>query len=383
MEKDLVLDTTLFGSKGVIGRRDFFLNILYISMISSPLWLPAMIFLVFPKALDMDSLTTIALCLIVVSIIALLGMSLPNIIKRLNDINGQLDRRFNMIYSLSLFALVLLAMFVNSFFFVLVFGVAIYLFCKKGKITSKLPRDELKEFNWGAYFGTWLWGLFNKSYKTLWIIPLSLTPLGAIFQLICGFKGNEWAANNKDWKSLEQFKESQSTQTIVFTILSLVVMPIVITIIIIALVFVLAFKTVEQDAVNPEKAKSRIEKFENALVSFGNLYFESYEITSEENNFYILPNTWRYASFKERTDMLEFAANLAATERRKKNTTGKYVSYRKSTELPRTKIYNAKNGELLAEFNLDESVFESEKIRFKDVMKAAFKAYRFYEPTSD
>ena len=170
MEKDLVLDTTLFGSKGVIGRRDFFLNILYISMISSPLWLPAMIFLVFPKALDMDSLTTIALCLIIVSIIALLGMSLPNIIKRLNDINGQLDRRFNMIYSLSLFALVLLAMFVNSFFFVLVFGVAIYLFCKKGKITSKLPRDELKEFNWGAYFGTWLWGLFNKSYKTLWII---------------------------------------------------------------------------------------------------------------------------------------------------------------------------------------------------------------------
>ena len=160
-------------------------------------------------------------------------------------------------------------------------------------------------------------------------------------------------------------------------------MPIVITIIIIALVFVLAFKTVEQDAVNPEKAKSRIEKFENALVSFGNLYFESYEITSEENNFYILPNTWRYASFKERTDMLEFAANLAATERRKKNTSGKYVSYRKSTELPRTKIYNAKNGELLAEFNLDESVFESEKIRFKDVMKAAFKAYRFYEPTND
>ena len=35
--------------------------------------------------------------------------------------------------------------------------------------------QELKRFNWGAFFGTWIWGLVNKSYITLLQLILGLT----------------------------------------------------------------------------------------------------------------------------------------------------------------------------------------------------------------
>ena len=69
-----------------------------------------------------------------------------------------------------------------------------------------MPYDYKKEFNWGAFFGTWIWGLFNKSYKTLWMLLLWCTPWGLLFAIYCGIKGNEWAGKNRDWDNLEKFK---------------------------------------------------------------------------------------------------------------------------------------------------------------------------------
>ena len=48
-------------------------------------------------------------------------------------------------------------------------GIVFYLFFifKKGKVTSRYPYDFTKEFNWGAFFGGWIWGLFNESFKPL------------------------------------------------------------------------------------------------------------------------------------------------------------------------------------------------------------------------
>ncbi len=383
MENDLVICTKLFSRSGAIGRRDFFLNFLYITMLSSPFWLPVLACLTIPKVLDIEWAVAIIGKLSSISIVIFSALLFPSLVKRLNDINGKFDKKLNTIYLSCFYVATLLTAFVSQPFFIVILGFLIYLFAKKGVISSKSPKDITKSFNWGAYFGTWLWGLFNKSYVTLWMIPLSITPLGFVFQLICGIKGNEWAAANKDWKSINHFKESQETQTIVFTILQLVIFPIVLTIIVFALMFGLMFKTFDESVKNPEKTKSSIEKIETVMSKIETLYFESHEITENENKFYISPNTWLYTSYKERTDILDLAANISASERRKNDKSGNCCSYSKSKELPRTKIYNVENNELLAEFYMDESLYTSEEVNFKDILKASFKAYRFYEPTEE
>lgn len=74
----------------------------------------------------------------------------------------------------------------------------------KGK-ASKLPL-ELKGWNWGAFFGNWLWGIRHKSYIGLCVfIPI----IGFIFPFILGFRGNEYAWRNIEWESIDEFKETQ------------------------------------------------------------------------------------------------------------------------------------------------------------------------------
>lgn len=74
-------------------------------------------------------------------------------------------------------------------------------------------------FNWGAFFLHWIWGLGNKTYLTLvmfatllvcWIpVVGALAPLGLCIWF--GMKGNEWAWQNKQWESVEQFHSVQKT----------------------------------------------------------------------------------------------------------------------------------------------------------------------------
>ena len=113
----------------------------------------------------------------------------------------------------------------------------------QGKNTE-IPQ-EVKRFNWGAFFWSWIWGLFNHSYLTLislaigilvFIIVICLILASAVseqkefaalaFVLITllnlisgavnfglsiwfGIKGNDWAWQNKSWKSLEHFHDVQ------------------------------------------------------------------------------------------------------------------------------------------------------------------------------
>jgi hypothetical protein len=70
--------------------------------------------------------------------------------------------------------------------------------------------NELKGWNWGAFFLQWIWGIGNS----VWIALISLIPLG-IVQLVMAFvlgaKGNEWAWQHKKWDSIEHFKKTQRT----------------------------------------------------------------------------------------------------------------------------------------------------------------------------
>jgi hypothetical protein len=70
---------------------------------------------------------------------------------------------------------------------------------------SVLP-DELKGWNWGAFFLTWIWGIGNS----VWIAFISFV-LGIIWSIVLGIKGTEWAWQHKKWNSIEHFKKTQRT----------------------------------------------------------------------------------------------------------------------------------------------------------------------------
>lgn len=66
--------------------------------------------------------------------------------------------------------------------------------------------EEIKGWNWGAFFLASFWPVTNQ----VWIGLLSWVPyIGWIMGFILGAKGNEWAWKSKQWRSIEHFKAHQ------------------------------------------------------------------------------------------------------------------------------------------------------------------------------
>ena len=96
------------------------------------------------------------------------------------------------------------------------------------QFNNEIP-NNLKQWNWGAFWLTWIWGIGNKSWLTFWaLIPY----FGIIWMFVCGCKGNEWAWKNKSWTSIEEFTQVQRKWTIIGNILAATLI-ILITIVII------------------------------------------------------------------------------------------------------------------------------------------------------
>ena len=78
----------------------------------------------------------------------------------------------------------------------------------QGFLTGNVP-PEIKEWNWGAFFLTWIWGIGNR----VWLALIALAPVPLIAMLammvVLGIKGNEWAWQCKKWDSVEQFRHRQ------------------------------------------------------------------------------------------------------------------------------------------------------------------------------
>ena len=91
--------------------------------------------------------------------------------------------------------------------------------------------EELKGYNWGAFLLSWIWGIGNKTYITLLSFLVAFIPfigcLAALgMNIWFGFKGNEWAWQNKHFESIEHFKSNQKKWTIagiIVTIVSIIV----------------------------------------------------------------------------------------------------------------------------------------------------------------
>jgi hypothetical protein len=71
--------------------------------------------------------------------------------------------------------------------------------------------DEIRRWNWGAFWFSWIWGIFNRSYIGL----LALVPiLNLIVPFYLGAKGNELAWRNRSWSSVEELKAEQRVWSI-------------------------------------------------------------------------------------------------------------------------------------------------------------------------
>ena len=119
---------------------------------------------------------------------------------------------------------------------------------------APVPKLAANKFNWGAFFLTWIWGLYHKKYLTLivlLILPVTIllhkfTPqldvkvlscLGFFFSLYFGIKGNTWAWQGRHYDSINQFHASQRKWAIWGLIITFV-LPIAITIML-SLIFIL------------------------------------------------------------------------------------------------------------------------------------------------
>lgn len=394
MEDKLRLNTKLYGFDGIIGRRDYFYNFVIISSIALFFNLPYNLWM-FSHAETFSDFFKLHKMFIEAPVLLKLWflggttgvfvLKASNIWRRLNDINGKINKSLNG-FIVFLFLVFNVAYFLFSIPYVLcllfsliVIIISLIILFKRGKITGKYPYDFAKEFNWGAFLGTWIWGLFNKSYKTLWMLLLWFTPWNILFAIYCGLKGNEWAYKNKKCNDVVTFNKSQEKQSTVFAILFLIGIPIIYFLIIFGIISAFMFTTVDDIKNNPQKAEQTMEKLEDTMSKFGSMYFESHIITPEENKYYVSSSDWKRYSFKEKTNILDMAASLASAERSreyKKEHPGSYKSFSKTTELERTKIYSSETKKILGEFHIEKSSIQSGS--FKDVVKAGMNAYKFY-----
>jgi hypothetical protein len=77
--------------------------------------------------------------------------------------------------------------------------------------TDDSTPEEIKGWNWGAFFLHGIWGIANKTYiALLGFVPVVNIPV----MFFLGLRGNELAWKYKKWDSVEDFKSSQRTWNI-------------------------------------------------------------------------------------------------------------------------------------------------------------------------
>lgn len=75
-----------------------------------------------------------------------------------------------------------------------------------GQGEHSIVPEEIKRWNWGAFFLGWIWGIGNS----VWISFLGFIPIvNFVIPFVLGAKGSEWAWKNKQWESVDHFLNVQ------------------------------------------------------------------------------------------------------------------------------------------------------------------------------
>jgi hypothetical protein len=94
--------------------------------------------------------------------------------------------------------------------------------CISGMGKESVLPPEIKGWNWGAFFLSWIWGIGNSTYiALLMFVPF----VNFVMPFVLGAKGNKWAWQNRTWRDVEHFKHTQRKWTIAGLLLVLIVLP--------------------------------------------------------------------------------------------------------------------------------------------------------------
>lgn len=380
-----------FRLEGTINRRNFISNFLIVEILESLAFVTPLIFLIMfnPDILnkivnDTSQYTYprwISIWGLVTGLMEI-GLMYPSIVKRVRDITGKYDNN-NWILLIIVFALLAFLPAPPAFKQIssgIPMLIVICLMIMDGKISGEKPKSDLLRFNWGAMLGTWIWGIFNKSYLTLFAIPLFFTTGFIPFMILCGIKGNEWAYK-KNKSDLESFHKSQSTQAAIFA----VTMPII---------FVIgSFTAVISGSVALGKYLKKhpavVQKLDDysakMIKSTTEARFSKIEFTDNEYKFYLNPVEWQKMPRYGKMNLFHVIENYVLL-----SVYGDYKNVKDISsyikEYNKIKIYSTFNNEILAEFYFDNDKYEEltqklkkEEISIPEYLKAINRKYIFNE----
>jgi hypothetical protein len=377
------INNKLFSTTGIIGRRDFIVNYLIINCIISLLLTPLFYFFVFnPEYIVNFYQNSIPqwffiLCVIKSAISSILLF--PSIVRRIRDIFAiDSNEKLNLIATTVIVIFIIsstpvmnksIGNFLSTF-------VLFLLFLWQGKITSQKPKNEVVKFNWGAFFGTWIWGIINKKPITFLIIPLFFTIAWFPFMLICGLKGNEWAfeKNQKNIDNIENFHKNQEKQSL----LLLIFVPIISIIIIGFLSYFGSVATIKYAKNNPEfrtKIKTFLLKQQASSVD---AFYSKIEIKDGVATFYLPPESWESSTRQMKESIYKNAISYALQKQGKKGLL--LTDFVENIDLVNNvKILSSFNNEPLAQFYLDSKTIEqkTQGLELKEVQKFWNSGYKF------
>lgn len=355
-----------FSLKGILNRRDFFVNLLGVELIESILITP-IVYLMFFKLEIMQTISSSPRPIWVSLMMVFLGLLnsillFPSVVRRIRDIVGEEDD--NKISVISAVLVVILFMtytpigatFLGSW---LTLFVMVSLLFWQGKISGESPKNEVVKFNWGAFLGTWIWGLMNKSFVTLWMLPLLFTAGWAPFMLICGLRGNEWAYQKNEGKytDVASFHKAQLKQSILLFVL----VPIIFFVLLTGMSFLLTRSVALYSISHPDFREKIEAKFTNYQIYSIESAFTKIELGKDEYKFYLDPEDWQSVGDTLKRSVFKNAMSYVLIKQGKSSLNVEdYVN--SIDDMNKIKIYSAFNNEELASFSLNS-----------DDVKAAYK----------
>jgi len=379
MGNEFAENRNFWGLDGVIGRRDFIINCLIIEVFEQFV-VSIVMYAIFIN--DYHNLINLLKSAgsypqwyyLLISVIGIISSVFyySNFLRRLRDISE--DTRIQLLASiLTLVNFVTYLKIVPNSLKWISIAIIVFLAVKKGSITSNKPVDAVMKFNWGAFVGTWFWGIFNKSWITFLMLPLALTTAGFPFMLICGLKGNEWAYKNKKYDDVEKFHKSQSNQSILWIILTPIIF--IMTSLIISASGVIALhKLVKTNPNILNKLETITQKLEKYSVES---MFSKIDIEGDEYKFYIDPEAWKALPNTSRFSFHRMAVLYVMAQQGKSITAVGAKDINDSINdyvniANKTKIYSEYNNEVLAEFELKDKDLNDKSKSFNSTSSIGF-----------
>ena len=332
---------------GVIGRRGFIINWMYILIIKSLILTTPAAFLIFSKPqsfIDFLKYTVInnvqpqwwLLWEIAVSVILMI-LILPSVIRRVRDIAGKDIKGLLPICALILFVLFSMGSFTVNI-------AILILMCIDTSANLKRPHNEILKFNFAAFLGTWIWGLFNKSYKTLWMIPLIFTSGWLPFAVVCGMNGNKWAYKASGEEDFAQFENRQGNQALVWIFTA----PIIFLLTCIFTFILSGFLLNNYSNTHPEFVDKIGNYYAQVQEISINQKFDKIEL-KQDYKFYIDPAVWVKMTPSAKEEMLNSAGVYSAFKNDKNFDVIKSNMTAPPEILTKVKIISTFNGEILGE----------------------------------